>query len=120
MEPAIGEGSWVISLRSGFRRRVPVRFDVVRLENPRITGHWIVKRSVGLPGEEVALRAGELFVNDQPIVDPFACCPEVATDNFEWWPSDDEYVVLGDNRAASTDARQFGLVKRSSFRGRIR
>jgi signal peptidase I len=119
MEPAIGDGSWVISVRAGFRRRPPQRFDVVRLEEPGSAGHWILKRVVGLPGEEVSLREGDLYVNDVAIVDSFTYCPDAATDNFSWWPRDDEYVVLGDNRSASTDSRKFGVVSRSSLRGRI-
>jgi signal peptidase I len=120
MEPAISEGSWVISFRAGFRRRGPQRFDVVRSEDPRSPGHWIMKRIVGLPSEEVALRDGELFVDGKLVSDSFAYCPDSVTDKHEWWPRDDEYVVLGDNRAGSTDSRKFGPVKRSSFRGRVR
>ena len=120
MEPAIAENSWVVSVRAGFRRRKPRRFDVVRLEEPGTDGHWIVKRIVGMPGEEVALRAGDLFVNGEIVDDPFAYCPDADSDVHEWWLQDDEYVVLGDNRAASTDSRKFGAVKRSSFRGRVR
>jgi signal peptidase I len=120
MEPAISERSWVIALKAGFRRRVPERFDVVRLEDPRSAGHWIMKRIVGLPGEEVGLREGELFIDNEPVADSYAYCPDPQIDNHEWWPRDDEYVVLGDNRMASTDSRKFGPVKRLSFRGRVR
>jgi signal peptidase I len=120
MEPAISEGSWVVALKAGFRRREPARFDVIRLEDPRSSGHWIMKRIVGLPGEEVALRSGELFVGGEAVTDPFGYCPDPVEDNHEWWPRDDEYVVLGDNRMASTDSRKFGPVNRSSFRGRVR
>ena len=120
MEPAIGEDSWVISLRAGFRRREPQRFDVVRLEDPRTEGHQIMKRIVGLPGEEVALKPGELFVNGEVVEDLFAYCPDSSAGKHEWWLRDDEYVVLGDNRSASTDSRKFGPVKRSSIRGRVR
>jgi signal peptidase I len=120
MEPAISENTWVIAQRAGFRWREPRRFDVVRLEDPREAGHWIMKRIVGLPGEEVALRGGELFVVGDLVEDSFAYCPDPAADNHEWWPRNDEYVVLGDNRMRSTDSRKFGCVKRSSFRGRVR
>jgi signal peptidase I len=120
MEPTISENSWVIALKAGFRRRDPERFDVVRLEGPRSAGHWILKRIVGLPGEEVALRGGELFVGGELVGEPHAYCPEQAVDYFEWWPRVDEYVVLGDNRGGSTDSRKFGVVKRASIRGRVR
>ena len=120
MEPAIVEGAWVISYRLGFKRRAPARFDVVRLEDPQVTGHWILKRIVGLPGEEVVLRAGELFVDGRAVVDTYAHYVQSPSDKFEWWPRNDEYVVLGDNRLVSTDSRKFGPVKRSAIRGRMK
>ena len=120
MEPSIIEGAWVISFRLGFRRRVPARFDVVRLEDPKMAGHWILKRIVGLPGEEVVLRSGELFVDGQAVLDPHARCVQALSDKFQWWPRNDEYVVLGDNRSFSTDSRKFGPIKRSGIRGRVK
>lgn len=119
MEPAIGANSWVFASRAGFRARGVRRFDVVRLEDPREQNHWIVKRIIGLPGEELSLKNGVLFIDGNPVADPFAYCPVPVTDDFEWWPRDDEFVVLGDNRAGSTDSRKFGPVKRSAIRGRV-
>ena len=84
MEPSIIEGSWVISFRSGFRRRVPSRFDVVRLEDPRMAGHWILKRIVGLPGEEVLLKDGELFIDGRSVADTHAHYAQVSSGKFEW------------------------------------
>jgi signal peptidase I len=119
MEPAIGDGSWVVLARAGFRRREPQRFDVVRLEEPGFSGHWILKRIVGLPGEEVTLKVGELLVGGELVEDSFAYCPD-ATESHTWWLRDDEFVVLGDNRSASTDSRKFGPVNRSSIHSRVR
>jgi signal peptidase I len=120
MEPTIDEGAWVVTFRAGFRRRDPRRFDVVRFDNPYESPMWEIKRIVGLPGEEVALRGGELFVDHQLVAEPHAYCPDSVGDKYEWWLRDDEYVVLGDNRGPSTDSRKFGPVKRESIRGRVR
>ena len=95
-------------------------FDVVRLEDPGTVGHWILKRIVGLPGEEVLLRDGELFIDGQAIADTYAYYAQAPSDKFQWWPRNDEYVVLGDNRLVSTDSRKFGPVKRSAIRGRVK
>ena len=120
MEPAFSENTWVAVFRAGFRKCGPRRFDVVRLEDPRRPNHWMLKRIVGLPGEEVALKAGGLFIDGEEVAEPHAYYPDPLTDNIEWWPRDDEFVVLGDNRTGSTDSRKFGPVKRSSIRGRVR
>ena len=120
MEPSIIEGSWVISFRLGFRRRFPSRFDVVRFEDPQVSGHWILKRIVGLPGEEVLLKDGELFIGGRAISDTHAHYAQAPSDKFGWWASSDEYVVLGDNRLFSTDSRKFGPIKRSAIRGRVK
>jgi len=119
MEPTISEKSWVIEHKAGARKRHPLRFDVVRLEDPDQDGHWTIKRVVGLPGEEIELNNGNLSVNGNPISEPHAYCHDEAR-NYSWWPSDDEYVVLGDNRAFSTDSRKFGVIHRSSIRARVR
>lgn len=104
----------MLVFRAGFRRREPKRFDVVRLED------WHMKRIIGLPGEVIALRSGELFVDGEAVGDIFAYYPATVADNHEWWPRDDEYIVLGDNRMDSMDSRKLGPVKRASFRGRVR
>lgn len=120
MEPSFSENTYVAVLRAGYRRREPRRFDVVKLEDPREPNRLIIKRIVGLPGEEVALKAGELLIDGELTAEPHAYCPDPLTDNSEWWPRGDEFVVLGDNRMESTDSRKFGMIKRSSIRGRVR
>ena len=45
---------------------VPDRGDVVVFRNPR-TGIVMIKRVVGLPGDKVQVRRGQLFLNEQPI-----------------------------------------------------
>jgi signal peptidase I len=118
MEPTIPHGSFMLVNRRAYRDgRVPERFDIVRMENPETPGHWIVKRVVGLPGEEIALVDGKLLVDGVPVSGQHAQVAD--TSNQSWWPRDDEVVVLGDNRAASTDSRKFGPVRLSALRGRV-
>lgn len=118
MSPTLRHGSWVVMSRRAYRDgRLPARFDVVRLEDPSRPGHWIIKRVVGLPGEEVMLDGGRLLVDGTEIVEPHVATCDVSI--HEWWLRDDELVVLGDNRAASTDSRKFGPVNITALSGRV-
>jgi signal peptidase I len=118
MEPAIAPGSWVRVSRRAYRKRQPERFDIVRLEEPGRAGHMVVKRIVGLPGEEVRLEDGALYVNGALALEPHTRSDAVIGKS-EWWPRDDEFVVLGDNRGASADSRKFGVVMRGAIRGKV-
>lgn len=119
MEPTISQNSWVIEHKAGRRKNFPERFDVVRIENPVDAGHWIVKRVVGLPGEEVELANGALKVDGVRVDEEHAYRPD-SDRTHSWWPNAEEYVVLGDNRAHSTDSRNFGVISRSLIRARVR
>jgi type IV secretory pathway protease TraF len=58
-------------------------------------------------------------VGGELVEDSFSYCPDV-TESHTWWLRDDEFVVLGDNRSASTDSRKFGPVNRSNIHSRVR
>ncbi len=77
-----------------------------------------VKRVIGLPGERVAGRGGNLFVDDRRLVEPYLP-PGLATEDFpEVAVPEGELFVLGDNRGSSFDSRRFGPIERSSVVGR--
>lgn len=121
MEPNLPDGAWVLINRRAFHwPRKPARFDVVRFEDPSKPGRWLLKRVVGLPDEEVRLDDGRLLVNGEPIAEPHLADSDAdgAADWHEWKPCTNEYVLLGDNRALSTDSRRFGTVPLGNFSGR--
>ena len=51
--------------RSAFLFRNPRRWEVIACRRPSKGGQWAVKRVVGLPGERVQIRHGDVYVNDQ-------------------------------------------------------
>ena len=103
--------------RRAYINSAPSRFDVVLIEHPHRPGLLEVKRLVGLPGEEVALGAAGLMVNGVHTAQPIASMPEDYAR--EWRLGAGQYVVLGDNRAQSTDSRDFGAVERKQIKGRV-
>ncbi len=122
MDPTLPNGSWVIVNRRAYSwPRKPARFDIVRFEDPSTPGRWLVKRVVGLPDEEVKFENGRLFVDGNVVFEPHIDGSGMAEipSLHEWWPCTNEYVLLGDNRDASTDSRKFGTVPIGALRGRV-
>ncbi len=94
-----------------YRFGPPRRGDIVMVR----TGQgWMVKRIIGLPGEEVALRAGVFFINGRPLAEPYV--GSAGADNTE--PGrlgPNRFVVAGDNRPSSIIA----IVSRDRIVGRL-
>lgn len=86
----------------------------------------VVRRVVGLPGETIDYRAGEVFINGQKIEEKYlglgnnaaAQFDVPAPDNFgPYTIPEDQYFVLGDNRRFARDSRSFLSVKREAIQG---
>jgi len=78
-----------------------------------------IKRIIGLPGETVAVRAGQVFINGRPLAEPYL----VVRPNYTMPPrtlGPDEFFVLGDNRNNSHDGHVWGPLPRSLLLGRAR
>jgi signal peptidase I len=117
MRPALRHGAWVLVDRGAYHSQFPRRFDIIRFVDTSRDGAWSVKRIIGLPGERLALRGGCLFVGGEACAEPHAWGG--AAGDHSWDPGTGEYVVLGDNRAASTDSRHYGPISLRSICGRV-
>lgn len=95
------------------------RFDIVVID---INGSKLVKRIIGLPGENIEYKKNELYINDKKMEDKAT----IRTNDFslkelyeiEEIP-EDYYFVMGDNRGNSLDSRDYrvGLVKKEDIVG---
>ena len=119
-----GYGDWVLVSRTAYWWGTPERWDVVVFdsEDSPNTPRRSVKRVVGLPGETVDLRAGDLWVNGRPLELPATVSGARLTTRWPQLPltlAGDELFVLGDNTYLSQDSRQSGPVAVEALRGRV-
>ena len=117
MEPTLHEGQFIMVNKLAYRLHPPERGDIVILKYPRNPERDFIKRIVGLPGEKVEIREGEVHINDQPLQEPYVRYPG----NYSWGPrrvGEDEFFVLGDNRLNSHDSRAWGMLPRENIVGK--
>ncbi len=95
------------------------RGDVVVFWYPLDRSKSFIKRIVGLPGETVEIRSGNVYVNGKELADQFV--PPSYLDGSTYGPieiTQDEYFVMGDHRDSSNDSRVFGPVPRQYIYGK--
>jgi len=119
MEPSLHDGDRLVVDRVSYNLVDAQRGDVVVLRYPRNPAVDFVKRIIGLPGDRVALRDGQVLLNGAPIVLQFDWVAD-HQDMAEVAVPDGNYFVLGDNRPISCDSREFGLVAQELLKGRVR
>ena len=120
MLPSLPEGDYLLAHCDNALKRQPVRGDVVIavLEDCERS---ILKRVVGLPGEQIAFSEGMLLIDGQKLEEPYlrGLPPYLGLGNSCFTPGPDEYFLLGDNRAHSTDSRHYGPVRRAKIEGKV-
>jgi len=116
MEPNFQTGEWIIVSRLPYLLGAPQRGDVVVLdfEEPQ---EDLIKRVIGLPGETVEIRDGLVYINGQPLEEPYINARPRYTEEPITLGAD-EYFVLGDNRNNSRDSHSFGAVTSDHLMGR--
>jgi signal peptidase I len=116
----------VLVNRLAYRFRDPKRGEIVVFHTPDaaknacgISGTY-VKRLIGLPGDVVSERNGDVYVNGRRLDEPYVR-PELRDRVTQRWPrvADGHYFLLGDNRASSCDSRRWGTVPRKSLIGPV-
>ncbi|MEP7342096.1 MAG: signal peptidase I [Acidobacteriota bacterium] len=104
---------FVYPLREWMGDKEPIkRGDIVVLLFPDDPSKSYIKRVVGLPGEEINIEDGKLFINGQQIDEPYLDSEFLSRDSLPT-PTrikDHHYFVMGDNRRNSSDSRYWGLV----------
>ncbi|MFQ4137947.1 signal peptidase I [Nodosilinea sp. PGN35] len=97
----------------------PQRGDIVVFRPPDALGQdeAFIKRLVGLPGDVIEVKNGQLYINGAPQAEPYIA----AKPDYQYGPvtvPDDAYLVLGDNRNKSFDSHYWGFLPADHLIGR--
>jgi len=95
----------------------PQHGDVVVIRLPTQGNELLIKRVIGLPGDVIDIHDGQVFVNGQPLDEPYL----VGSTSGSFGPTTVpplNIFVLGDNRNFSNDSRSFGTVPLKNVVGR--
>lgn len=113
MEPTLSSGDiTLVDLNKDIERN-----DIVVFKHDK---NYLVKRVVGLPGENVQIIENVIYINGEPIKDAVNVNMDdygLAANAIEL--KEDEYLVLGDNRNNSRDSREFGAISKEDILGTV-
>ncbi|MGG1311689.1 MULTISPECIES: signal peptidase I [Cohnella] len=123
MQPTLYEKEWLFINKISYEFGHPERGDVVILRDPSEGPDrkpLLVKRIIGMPGDTLEIRGGQLYINGELKVEPYT---DSAIEDGDFGPvtvSEGHYFVMGDNRrfGASKDSRTFKEVPESLIIGK--
>ena len=122
--PTIMAGDWIVTLKVWSAENLKRR-DLIVFPYPPEPSIDYIKRIIGLPGEKLEIRKDQVFINGEPIDEPYAYFePEEMTSRQNQGLTDLQPVsrygpvvvpkgklfVMGDNRYNSADSRYWGFV----------
>jgi signal peptidase I len=122
MVPTLEIGDRVLVNKFIYHFTEPERGHIVVFEVETTSGaeQHLVKRVVGLPEDEIAVREGVLLVNGMPQKEPYlnpALPDESSFGPIEVPP--EHVFVMGDNRGRSADSRFIGPVPETEIAGKV-
>lgn len=118
MTPGIHDGDRILIDHVSYWFGDVERGDVVVLKYPLDPSVDYIKRVIGMPGDDVWLKDGEVWVNGRQVDEPYVRDIDSSA-RLRTRVKPAHYFVLGDNRVRSSDSRDFGLVPQDYVRGKV-
>ena len=117
MEPNLHNSQYLIVDKISYRLGEPRQGDVIVFEPPNRPGEDYVKRVIGVSGDLVEIRNGQVFISNELIEEPYVVYPG----SYSMSPrrvGANELFVLGDNRNSSSDSHNWGMLETDKVVGK--
>ena len=123
MYPTLSDGDNLIVDKISYRFKDPQRYDIIVFPFQYKEKTYYIKRIIGLPGEEVQVIDGEVYINGEKLGEDYGreVMEEAGLAAEPIQLGEDEYFVLGDNRNNSEDSRygDIGRVNKKYITGKL-
>jgi signal peptidase I len=117
MEPNLHTDQRLVVEKLSYSFHEPQRADIVILQVPQAGPGLLIKRVIGLPGEKIEIKGGKVYINEQPLAEPYLSS-QPQRDMRAIVVPPEHVFVLGDNRGFSNDSRSFGSIPLDNIVGR--
>lgn len=131
MDPTFATGQFLIVDRLSYRFENPQRGDVIVFEYPNNPSIYYIKRIIGLPGETITMKNGNITItnpndnaftianpNGLALNEPYIEDIHKSHDDMTTTLDNNNYFVMGDNRLQSSDSRAWGDLNRDLIIGK--
>lgn len=117
MEPELHSEEKIIVNKMIYKLREPKHGEVVVFKYPLEPEKDFIKRVVGLPGDEISIKNGSLYRNQEKLDEDYV--KEYVFGNYgPVMVPQGQLCVMGDNRNNSHDSRTWGMLDESLLKGR--
>lgn len=104
MDPTLQDGERLIVNKITYKFRTPKTGEIIVFKYPGDPSKKFIKRVIGEPGDSVSIRDSKVYVNYQPLEEPYIL-EKMDSDYDNVTVPDGALFVLGDNRNGSRDSR---------------
>ena len=130
MENTLLVGDHLLMSRFGYEAEVPLtplrvrlwrephRQQIIVFRAPLPDNPDYIKRLIGMPGDQLEIKEGVVYINGQKLDEPYRADPPREADNFgPVTIPPKNYFMMGDNRDDSYDSRYWGFVPDANIVG---
>ena len=116
MKPTLQPGELLLVNKLAYKIGNPQHGDVIVFHYPGNPEEDYIKRLIGLPGDEIRVEGGLVYINGQSMDEPYISAPPAYRG--DWEVPLDSFFVLGDNRNQSSDSHSWGFVPEENVDGK--
>lgn len=131
MEDTLHENDYMIMYRLAYKKHGPERGDIIIFQSSLVNedsgkDKLLIKRVIGLPGDEVKISDGMVYINGEAyhedyLKDGYTPAFEIPAEGETYKVPEGTYFCMGDNRAGSVDSRrtEVGVVQGEAIKGKV-